>query len=359
MSSIFTLQLRMMKNETINYQQAIASPCDTCKESPCCSLLQLQQLTVTTLIDLDLIAYYLNFDNIAVALSKDGTWTIYYRYPCRFLNETDYSCSVHNLPVQPNICIHYNPYSCFYKTAEASKHSDRPNLIWINYERVQHLRSILQFDSERKIIPLSEQFNLFGLLAEIPYEDPPKKPPLPDPVLESWKEQSLSGDFTPLKRSQAKRSFQEIQNLCNGCDAYCCKTLLFPQEIPLTYNNLDFYRYCLGFPGVELGISNTQWTIVIKTSCRHLDEQNKCSIYGKEDRPLICKYYDAGHCTYKVAFGEIRPQGYMRVGYEELNWLLDTYQFDDYGNITVGWDTETLQKYIENKWRENHLTAEV
>ena len=42
-----------MRNKTINYQQAITSPCDNCKESPCCSLLQLQQLTVATLIDLD------------------------------------------------------------------------------------------------------------------------------------------------------------------------------------------------------------------------------------------------------------------------------------------------------------------
>jgi hypothetical protein len=43
----------------------------------------------------------------------------------------------------------------------------------------------------------------------------------------------------------------------------------------------------------------------------------------------------------------------MRITYEEFNWLLETYRFDDYGNITVGWDTETLQRYVEDKWRGN------
>ena len=340
-----------MKNKIINYEQALVSPCDTCDKSPCCSLLQLQRLNLSTLADLDLVAYYLNFDNLDVSFSVDGTWTIYYSYPCRFLNETNYSCSIHNLPEQPNICIHYNPYQCFYKNAEAAKDRPEGNIIWINYKRIQYLQSILQFDTERNIIRLPEKVNLFALLAEIPYEEPPKTQPQADPVLQAWKEKSISSDYTLVNRPNTKRSFQEMQNPCSGCAAYCCKTLLFPQELPSTYKNLDFYKYCLGFPGVELGISNSQWTIIVKTRCRHLDEQNQCSIYGKTERPLICKYYDAGGCTYKIGFGEIRPQGYMRITYEEFNWLLETYRFDDYGNITVGWDTETLRKHIENKWR--------
>jgi Fe-S-cluster containining protein len=344
-----------MKNETINYQEAIASPCATCSNAPCCSLLQLQRLSITTLNDLDLVAYYLNFDNIVVSFSVDGNWTIYYSYPCRFLNQTNYTCSIHNLPAQPNICIHYNPYNCFYKTAEAAKHDPGGNILWVNHQRMQYLQSILQFDTERKIIQLPEEANLFDLLTEIPYEEPKKKQPQVDQVLQAWKEQTLTGDFALTDPPNTNRTFQEIQNPCSGCAAYCCKTLLFPQDLPTTYSNLDFYKYCLGFPGVELGICDSQWTIIVKTKCRHLDEQNKCSIYGKSERPLICKYYDAAGCTYKIGFGQIRPEGYMRIGYEEFNWLLDTYRFDDYGNITLGWDTETLRRYIEDKWRENDL----
>jgi len=343
-----------MKNETINYQEAIASPCATCSKAPCCSLLQLQQLIITTLTDLDLVSYYLNFDNIAVSLSGDGKWTIYYRYPCRFLNESDYSCSIHNLPDQPNICIHYNPYNCFYKTADAARHQPTGNIIWISHQRMQYLQSVLLFDTQRKIIQLPEQVNLFALLAEIPYEDPTKKQPPADQVLQTWKEHSISGDSSLVAPSNTNKSFQEMQNPCSGCAAYCCKTLLFPQELPTSYSNLDFYKYCLGFPGVELGISNSQWTIIVKTRCRHLNDQNKCSIYGAPERPLICKYYDAGRCTYKIGFGQIRPEGYIRIGYEEFNWLLGTYRFDDCGKITVGWDTETLRRHIEDKWRGNN-----
>ncbi|MDJ0662334.1 MAG: YkgJ family cysteine cluster protein [Crocosphaera sp.] len=346
-----------MKNETINYQQAIASPCDTCSKAPCCRLLQLQCLKVTTITDLDLVAYYLNFDSIAVSLSGDGSWTIYYRYPCRFLNETNYSCSIHNLPAQPNICIHYNPYSCFYKTAETARHQPTENLIWVSQKRMKHLQSVLQFDTERKIVQLSEEINLFALLSEIPYEDPSKNTPLEDPVLQTWKKQTLSGESTLLNPPRTNKTFQEMQNPCNGCEAYCCKTLLFPQELPTTYNRLDFYKYCLGFPGVELGISDSQWTIIIKTRCRHLDKDNNCSIYDDPERPLICKYYDAGRCTYKIGFAEIKTEGYMRIGYEEFNCLLETYRFDDYGNITVGWDTETLRQHIEYNWQKDNYST--
>ena len=345
-----------MKNETINYQAALASPCATCSKAPCCSLLKLQQLSVTTLTDLDLISYYLNFDNIAVSLSLDSSWTIYYNYPCRFLNESNFSCSIHSLPTQPNICVHYNPYSCFYKTADAARSHPGGNLIWISSNRMQHLLSVLQFDTERRIVQLPENLDLFALLAEIPYEDHlTKKSPQADPLLQEWKKQTLSGSDSSVANSlNTKKSFQEMKNPCSGCEAYCCKALVFPQDLPATYTNLDFYRYCLGFPGIELGISNSQWTIIVKTRCRHLDIHNKCSIYGKPERPIICKYYDAANCTYKMGFGQIRPEGYMRVGYEEFNWLLETYQFDDYGNITVGWDTETLRRYIEDKWRKSN-----
>jgi Fe-S-cluster containining protein len=349
-----------MRNETLNYQKAIASPCATCSQAPCCSLLQLQQLGVQTLSDLDLVAYYLNFDNIAVSLSPNGAWTIYYKYLCRFLNEPNCRCSIHNQPAQPNICVHYNPYSCFYKAAHAARHTPGGNLLWVGRPRMQRLQAVLEFDTERGIVQLSEQYNLFALLAEIPYEDPVSQEPQVDQAWQAWKEQSISNDGSAMVNSpKVNRSFQEMQNPCSGCAAYCCQTLLFPHDLPISYSGLDFYKYCLGFPGVELGISNSQWTLIVRTRCRHLDDRNQCSIYGEPERPLICKYYDAGHCTYKVGVGQVRPEGYMKIGYEEFTWILETYQFDDQGNITVGWDTETLRRHVEDKWRENNAFSQL
>ena len=220
---------KTIRNETINYQEAIFSPCDSCS-APCCNLLQLQRLNVNTLTDLDSVSYCLNFDNIAVSLSGDGSWTIYYRYPCRFFNETNYKCSIHDLPAQPDICVHYNPYSCFYKIADAARHQQGGNIVWINHKRMQHLQSVLQFDTERKIIQLSEKFDLFALLGEIPYEDPTKKQPQADQALQAWKGQSLSSDLMSVNPPKKNKSFHEMRNPCSGCEAYCCKTLLFPQR---------------------------------------------------------------------------------------------------------------------------------
>lgn len=338
-----------MKNETINHQKASESPCNTCSEAPCCHLLQLQQLSVNKLTDLDLIAYYLNFENITAALTKDGNWTIYYRYPCTYLNQEDYSCTIHNTPQQPNICIHYNPYNCFYKTAHLAKTQTGGAVIWMNRARMQHLMDLMLYDESRQLVQLPEDVDVFAELEAIPYQDPELVEVSEDPVRTAWKKQIQAGEV-PVPQP-VNRTFEEIQNPCKGCAAHCCTNLLFVQGLPVNFSNLDYYKYCLGFPGVELGISDTQWTLIVKTKCRHLDADNQCGIYGQPERPLVCKYYDAGSCTYKVGFGQERPQGYMRVGYEEYNWLLETYRFDDAGNITVGWNTETLRQHIEELWR--------
>jgi hypothetical protein len=125
---------------------------------------------------------------------------------------------------------------------------------------------------------------------------------------------------------------EALKDACAGCGAHCCKTLVFPQGIPTSASNLDYYRFALGFPGVELGISNGAWTMALHTSCRHLRD-NRCSIYGKPERPLICSYYDEWGCTYRWQYGQPRSDGFLRVKLEQFDALSSAFRFDVDGEI--------------------------
>jgi hypothetical protein len=59
-------------------------------------------------------------------------------------------------------------------------------------------------------------------------------------------------------------------------------------------------RICLGFPGPDAEIGDDGWSLFISTTCRHLDEANRCSVFGQPEDPLPCDYYDAWTCTYRL-----------------------------------------------------------
>lgn len=342
-----------MKGGSLNQSEARQSPCKTCGSAPCCRLLQLESIEVRTIMDLDRISYYLNFDNLVVAVSAEGAWTVYYRYPCRHLDDDTSACRVHGKPEQPGICVHYNPYQCFYKRAERARHTPDESMVWVSQGRLAALLAQLSYDTDRNIVELPASGTLYSLLCASPYFDPPLVEVGEDRVMQAWKATALApgtGQEIPVQRTQKR--FAELQDACAGCAAHCCKNLLFPRSLPTTFADLDFYRYCLGFPGIQLGISDSQWTLIVRSRCRKLDGNNRCSLYGRPERPLLCRYYDASHCSYKHRLGEERPAGYLRIGYPEYVMLLDTYRFDDAGVITHGWDVETLRRQVETNWRK-------
>lgn len=102
---------------------------------------------------------------------------------------------------------------------------------------------------------------------------------------------------------------------------------------------------------MELGIADGQWSVIVRTRCRHL-EGNRCSVYGREERPLICKYYDAWKCDYKPQFGPARPETLMRVRLEQWEWLAGLLLYDEHGTIAEIPPMEALRLAIEARWRE-------
>ncbi len=333
---------------TLNVLEARESPCHTCSGAPCCSFLPLFEFRVEHMRQLDHAVYLLNFDRIELGLSPSGNWSVYYRYPCRFLNRENFLCRLHGEPEQPRICVHYNPYSCWYKKALTTPASEE--FLRIDRNRMAHIVSRVKFDDARNLIEVPAWDALVEELPRIAadpnFEDDAVVGV--DPVFDSWKDEVLRPPAEPAK--QRLRVWSEMGDPCDGCGAWCCTTLVFPHAPPAAYGNLDYLKFALGFPGIEVGISDETWSLIVKTRCRHLDG-TVCALYGQRERPLLCKYYDASRCHYKPQFGVPRPEGYLRVRLEQFPALAAGFAFDDTGLVRRAPSMREIRSRIEDGWR--------
>ncbi|MEX0782761.1 MAG: hypothetical protein WD557_08930 [Dehalococcoidia bacterium] len=338
---------------TLKHNVAVESPCSNCSTSPCCTHLPLTTFKVTNLVELDHARYLLNFDNIELSISAAGDWSAYYTYPCRYLNRQTFECSVHDDPRQPQICVHYNPYNCWYKRVFTVGQNDE--VIRLDRARMELLLEHIEFDEQRRITTVPGWDAMVEMMSAL--DDRPKPPGVPGPytdaALERWEASIASEDGPAEDAAPNYRSAAELQDPCTGCAAYCCTTLVFPQAVPVHISSLDYFRFCLGFPGVELGIGDGQWSIVIKTRCRHLQDDNRCGVYGQPERPIICKYYDQWKCDYKRQFGETRPADMLRLRLEQWEWLAACFLYDESGAIAEIPPMETLRAAIETQWKQH------
>jgi hypothetical protein len=341
-----------MKEKMLTYDEAMASPCTACRPCPCCYLLHLDALITMDVMDLDRISFYLNFDNIEICLTADGEWTVYYNYYCQHYDPKKAICHIHDAGQKPGVCAQYNPYRCFYKKLRTIRHHFYREMIWMNRERLDYFMSKILFDEDRNIKDIPGLKKLYKAVTRIPYQSPGKvEAPEEDKSFIGWNQSVMSGTIPSDENETAIKNHLDFRNPCKDCVSYCCQNLLILQQLPATYSSLDYIGYALNFPGIELGISDDQWFIIAKTKCRHFKD-NRCSIYKKQERPLLCKYYNAMQCLHKSCFEDAKPEGFIRIRSEEFNWLMETFNFDGKGNIIDGYDVKSLQAHIESKWSE-------
>ncbi len=339
----------------LTFEQALASPCETCDPSPCCSHLPLHSFQITNVAELDHAIYLLSFERIELGLSASGEWSAYYLCPCRFLDPADYSCVLHGTPEQPQICAQYNPYTCWYKRALTQGISD--NFLRIDRQRLERIRPLITFDEGRSITDVPDWETIVREIEALPLAPTtyPDGPPPPDPAFEAWYGMvaRLSAEEVQSQSGIAvdQRTYAAAPDPCTECLAYCCQTLVFPKIPPTSKTNLDYYKFCLGFPGVELGIADDGWQLIVRTTCRFL-EGNRCSLYGKPERPLLCRYYDAWQCVYRINFGMPRPPGLVRIRLEQFDWLVEGFTFDQFGAIVEFPTAEYVRRHVESRWRE-------
>lgn len=84
--------------------------------------------------------------------------------------------------------------------------------------------------------------------------------------------------------------------LCEHCTAACCRYLAIPIDKPESRRDYDDIRWYLMHEGIIIFVEDGDWYIQFQTTCKHLGEDNLCTIY--EIRPEICAEYQPKDCDY-------------------------------------------------------------
>ena len=333
----------------MTYDEARQSACIGCSCVACCTSVQLNKFRPTTLSDLDYALYLLNFDHIELGLFPSGEWHAYYRVPCRFLEPDTRLCTIHNQPQQPRLCIQYSPYGCWYRRVMNEEVSTE--YLRLDRRRAEVLLSQVTFDDDRRIAATPAWDQLVEAFEDLPV-------PLPEwrsetePVDEATRqwEAMLRDPRKALEQRPVSFSFTDLADHCSSCTALCCTHLMFPYAAPRTRGQLDFVQYALGYPGVEVGISDEGWSFIVRTRCRHLDG-NRCSVFGQPERPLKCHDIDASQCDVRVRLGQPRTTGFLRLRLQQFPLLTECFTFDEAGAVTAIASTEAIRAHVERHWR--------
>jgi hypothetical protein len=311
----------------------------SCAESPCCTHLQLQTIEFKTIMDVDFAVYLLNFEGIVLQMAFSGTKAkVLLHQACSYLDVPSGLCTVHGTPTQPSICAHYNPYKCGYRhrlTVEVD-----PEVPLVDRRRMAWFCDQLAFDDERRIVGMPPWEMTLEAFESMPLDRTPA--PVPVPRTEEWR-------AVELTRANGPRRFDDpvVSKPCENCAAWCCKTLVFSRARPGNASELDEFRFTSGFPGVEIGYADDGWALIVRTVCRHL-EGNRCSVFGTDDRPLRCSYYDEMGCDYRPRFGNPRPENMVLLDREGFGVLMQTVVFDEVGNILAVPPANVLRNIVED-----------
>jgi hypothetical protein len=296
-------------------------------------------------LDIDYAGYLLNFEGIIVGLRRDHTVEVYLHQACGFLDVPSGLCTVHSTPLQPSVCVTYNAHSCGYRhrmTVEVD--ADRPLL---DRDRMAWLADRVVFDDNRRVTAMPEWGEMLEAFRSMPMHRVLAPAPEPDPIIEEWRSIVLSEKRSDSTDPQVRRyGDPEVSDPCTGCGAWCCKVLVFNRGLPGDASQLEFLRYSLGFPGVEVGVAEDNWAVMVRTTCRHL-EGDRCSVFGTEERPLKCGYYDALSCGYRGHFGVPRPDDIVRVRRDQFGVVADSIIFDDLGRIMAIPPIEILRNQLD------------
>jgi hypothetical protein len=286
--------------------------------------------------DLDYARFLLGFDGIELVLLANGRWRVHFHAACRLLDAA-HRCTVHGTEAQPHICRDYDAYACSYRPLWVE--GDETGAFRIDERRLAVLSAEIGFDRRRRIATLpswewmAETFAALGP-AEVTPAGRGSTPTAGNAIAEAPPERGVAdvpggGTARPGARGVGQGDGRhlrfldpEVQDPCATCAAWCCTRLVFPIPPPERLAQLDFVRFSLGFPGVEVAIDEDGWALVLATRCRHL-RGTRCSLYGTPERPLHCSSFSALGCRYPESFGDGGPRDGVRLGFDQLEALLE------------------------------------
>lgn len=332
----------------LSWSEARQPPCLDCRESYCCTHVVVSEFSLHSIIDVDYALYLLAHDGLLIGLDRDMQAKVFLYQPCSHLDQESGLCTVHSTPLQPATCRNYPAHSCVYRIRMVDGiHPDAPLL---DLSRMRWLAERLVFDEKRLLVGAPDWDQVLDAFASMPLERRPAPVPGPDPVLEEWRSIVLTSKDPSPPLEPHRYHDAAVTNPCSGCAAYCCTTLIFGRPAPTDMSGLEWLRYCLGFPSVELGISEDGWALIVHSTCRHL-AGGLCSLYGSDDRPLRCSHYDALECDYRAQFATPRPEEIVRVSREQFVLLQRMVVFDELGRIQAVAPVDVIRDVLEEAER--------
>ncbi|QDS92743.1 Flagellin N-methylase [Roseimaritima multifibrata] len=87
------------------------------------------------------------------------------------------------------------------------------------------------------------------------------------------------------------------ESLCEHCTAKCCQYFALPIDVPDSRRDFDFIRWYLLHDRASVFVDGGDWYLLVHTTCKHLQADNRCGIY--ETRPQICRDYTTDNCEYE------------------------------------------------------------
>jgi len=121
------------------------NPCSGCS-APCCRILLTPHPTPNSFSDLDYIRYVLAFPGTEMVVYPDGRWQLASHKQCSLLDNATSLCTVHGTPRKPKVCVHFDPYRCWYKRNFTT--DDAPDIVRLNAGGFERVLEVCAFDDD-------------------------------------------------------------------------------------------------------------------------------------------------------------------------------------------------------------------
>ena len=155
-------------------------------------------------------------------------------------------------------------------------------------------------------------------------------------------------------------TFKECNNSnpCLKCVAPCCQVIMIPHRIPATLMDLDFVRYLLNFPRIEVAVSKRgDWLILIREVCGHFDQESHlCKVHGTSEQPLTCQYYNPYQCWYRPNLSVDNPRDIYVLKRETFDYWLQRVRFNENGEVISAPDFEESREILK-EWEQQPLAV--
>jgi hypothetical protein len=151
--------------------------------------------------------------------------------------------------------------------------------------------------------------------------------------------------------NKGQKNFSEfnVEYPCEECSSPCCKYIIVPYKTPNTWMDIDFVKYLLNFPKINVTVSKDgAWCILVNQDCIHFDAASqKCKIHQTPEQPKTCSYFNPYQCNYKSNLYK-DPSSIYILDREKFEHWVQFLRFDENGRLVDAPSFEKSNKILDD-----------